>query len=1157
MPKKKQNKKKYKNNNLSEDKSDSDDKPRCRRRVNSLCKHNRKINSKSGTFKDPNFGIAGIDSYFKPIRIMKEVKHKIDINPINYKPVELKNKLKDKYLSIFKRIEDDFILKYNSLLLITNRDIYLSNYSKVDDKKYWELMRESISQVNYEYNLNLKSNFDLYRMLYYYIKYYIIDGKEYNLSINLGVDAGILRYYTNYKLRINYYDLYNVFKTYSLNTTTITRPKYKQIYNNLDKQFISLENFPLKEEFDYRYLENFDEVKYLFPEDIQVINNDTEYIKNTIINYYKDIKNIPKNIYEDPYRFIMYENKKKYIMKISYKFCEDFIYYSTGKFYKLHEYEEYLYKYLKDKYKLDLIYNNDKLSNESFKKMVMVNIYNFKILNTYQLDNYKELSKNFDQIYDNFLKGKYRFYNRLCIQNLYEMKFNEIDPNYIDKFLDEKSKHISNMSIIKYYKSGDKYKVIKLDIYKRHYNMILNKDNNENNNEDYYLEIGNIYKNDMYYNTNICTINKINTNEGNYELIMNNNSCITNMCWNQIYNNKTVKVVRERTDNFTIFEPSLKLITRYNTIGMYNNFIYDLLDYKYGNQDDTINKRIIYWNKYNIIQNYNFFIPGKIYDPYIKLLYNYKRENNFKKYKYNDYIVIDENKMYYTHIEKNISIYYNNKDFSYNIINVINNKNIDFIMKQLDNEEILRYKHDNKYNIVHKLRLLKLIPHDLHDYIDFDIQKINKYYLAYCLNELHPLNIDYYLFLYKYKSLHHNYNNYNEYNYHFYNLLNDTIKYEEYIKELKDNNEYNKVDFVYHLENNLYIQNMLIINLVYFKGINNMYLMYNYFEFPHDIEDILRIEYNIIYRENNLIEKKRRYDKYYRNKIQPELEKDNNFKLFYNKYSIYYKFLSNYKYYKSEYILKDFVDYIKYSSNKESYNEIIKEEIKHFTLEDFNYLKYDINDLYNNKKYKCGDIFHKDIILNIKKMLKSSKYKNMYNALYSCYPYKSFNSIYRYWFYKNFNNLDNINSYQDIRNVINNYSYNEKKIIYGKYKSYKIKNYYLKENYNYNFAREYRNNIIKFNRVENCNFITIEIGNITYIFNKPRKPYLALPLFFNDNLKNYKYKDDKTTFQLFEQGLKKFKCEIEKYEKAEQLEFELYLENLYNFEEYGYFTIST
>ena len=276
MPKKKQNKKKYKNNNLSEDKSDSDDKPRCRRRVNSLCKHNRKINSKSGTFKDPNFGIAGIDSYFKPIRIMKEVKHKIDINPINYKPVELKNKLKDKYLSIFKRIEDDFILKYNSLLLITNRDIYLSNYSKVDDKKYWELMRESISQVNYEYNLNLKSNFDLYRMLYYYIKYYIIDGKEYNLSINLGVDAGILRYYTNYKLRINYYDLYNVFKTYSLNTTTITRPKYKQIYNNLDKQFISLENFPLKEEFDYRYLENFDEVKYLFPEDIQVINNDTE-----------------------------------------------------------------------------------------------------------------------------------------------------------------------------------------------------------------------------------------------------------------------------------------------------------------------------------------------------------------------------------------------------------------------------------------------------------------------------------------------------------------------------------------------------------------------------------------------------------------------------------------------------------------------------------------------------------------------------------------------------------------------------------------------------------------------------------------------------------------------------------------------------------------
>ena len=140
----------------------------------------------------------------------------------------------------------------------------------------------------------------------------------------------------------------------------------------------------------------------------------------------------------------------------------------------------------------------------------------------------------------------------------------------------------------------------------------------------------------------MITINKINTKEGNYELIMNNNSCINNMCWNQIYNNKTTTIVRERTDNFTIFEPSLKLIKRYNTIGMYNNFIYDLLDYKYGNQDDTINKRIIYWNKYNIIQNYNFFIPGKIYDPYIKLLYNYKRENNFKKYKYNDYIVIDE-----------------------------------------------------------------------------------------------------------------------------------------------------------------------------------------------------------------------------------------------------------------------------------------------------------------------------------------------------------------------------------------------------------------------------------------------------------------------------------------------------------------------------------
>ena len=1156
MPKKKVNKKKI--SKEAEKENNENDIPKPRRRVNSLCKHNRKITAKSGTFKDPNFGLAGIDSYFKPIKIMKEVKHKIEINRTIYKPVKLQNRLKEKYLSIFKRIEDDFILKFNSLLLITNRDIYLSNYSKVDDKKYWELMREGISQVNYEYNFNLTSNFDVYRMLYYYIKYYIIDDKDYNTPINLSFDNGIIKYYTNYKLRINYYDLYNVFKTFSLNTTTITRPKYKLIYNNLDKQFISIENFYVKDGFDYRYIDNFDEVKYLFSDDIKVLNNDTEYIKNTIINYYKDNKIIPKNILDDPYRFIIYEDKKKFTMKITHKFCEDFIYYSTGKIRNLHEYEEYLYNYLKAQYKLDLIYNNDELPKESFNKMVMVNIYNFKICNTYKLDNYKELSKNFDIIYDNFMNGKYRFYNRLCIQNLYEIQFKEINPKYITEFMDEKPQHISNMSIIKYYKSGNKYKVIKLDIYKRHYNMLINKYNNENKNEDYYMEIGNIYKNDMYYNTNICTINKtINTNGGNYELIMNNNSCITNICFNRLYNNKTITLLRERTDNFTIFEPSLKLITRYNTIGMYNNFIYELMDYKYGNQDDTINKRIIYWNKYNIIQHYDFFIPGKIYDPYIKLLYNYKRCNNFKKYKYNDYIVLDEKRMYYIHKEKNISIYYNNKDFSYNIINGINN--IDFMIKQLDNEEILKYKHDNKYNIVHKLRLLKLIPHDLHDYIDFDIQKINKYYLAYCLNELHPINIEYYLFLYKYKSLHYNYNNYNIYNYNYYKLLNDTMNYDEYIKELKRSNEFNKIDFVYHLENNLYIQNMLIINLVFFKGINNMYLLYDNITIPSGYEDIFKIEYNIIYRENNLIDKKRKYYKFYRNKMLPKLENGNNFKLFYDKYAIYYKFLSNYKYHKSEYIVKDFLDFIKYSSNIESFKEIIQEEIKNFSNEDFNYLKYDVNDLYCDKKYKAEDIFHKDIILNIKNILKSTKYKKMYNALYSCFPYKQFNSLYQYWFYKNFNNLDKykITTYTDIKNVINNYSYNEKKILYGKYQSLKIGIYYLKENYNYNFSRKFKKQIPKFNRVENNNYVTFEIGNLIYIFNKPKKPYLALSLFFNDELERYKYKDDKTTFKLFEQGLKKFKCNLEEYEKKEEIEFDIYLENLYNYEKYGYFTISS
>ena len=126
MPKKKVDKKKT--SRITKSENDEYDISRHRRRVNSLCKHNRKITAKSGTFKDPNFGLAGIDSYFKPIKIMKEIKHKIEINSTIYKPVKLQNRLKEKYLSIFKRIEDDFILKFNSLLLITNRDIYLSNY---------------------------------------------------------------------------------------------------------------------------------------------------------------------------------------------------------------------------------------------------------------------------------------------------------------------------------------------------------------------------------------------------------------------------------------------------------------------------------------------------------------------------------------------------------------------------------------------------------------------------------------------------------------------------------------------------------------------------------------------------------------------------------------------------------------------------------------------------------------------------------------------------------------------------------------------------------------------------------------------------------------------------------------------------------------------
>ena len=60
MPKKKVDKKKPSAKTKSE--NEENDILMHRRRVNSLCKHNRKITAKSGTFKDPNFGLAGIDS---------------------------------------------------------------------------------------------------------------------------------------------------------------------------------------------------------------------------------------------------------------------------------------------------------------------------------------------------------------------------------------------------------------------------------------------------------------------------------------------------------------------------------------------------------------------------------------------------------------------------------------------------------------------------------------------------------------------------------------------------------------------------------------------------------------------------------------------------------------------------------------------------------------------------------------------------------------------------------------------------------------------------------------------------------------------------------------------------------------------------------------
>lgn len=1128
----------------------SDNKNKRNRTISKLYEDNNKIKQEKPKMKIDESKNIGLDLIDNKIRYLKPRKK---LKPNEIESLEWENIDPVKFFKNNKY--QDFILKYNSFLYIINRDIYLSEGTEIDDAKFYALMAPYMGFIKYSKNKQIETNFQIYKAMYYLIKYKIKN--DYNKEIDLNkFDDDMKKLYNSKILRINYLDFLNVFRTYFLLSNIGASRKYNNFFDEIDRQFIVLYDNLKRLEFDLSFIENLNEVLKLENDEnidkskIKIRNYNNINIKNELIEYYKNYKYPPRlieyqnDIYVDSLK--LYKTKNNNInFDITQVFCKDLLQTKLSRKTKIRPRQFHIFAYLINNYDcFKFKYNKNGFA--------LMKIYNFMILNEYTKSYYNELTLDYNYLFNNMNDIKYRFSEKLCVQNFYLSDFSKtIINNKKNKY--ETGLHFSNWSYITYYDIGINYIRVKYDVYKKRYNMLLDATNNENESFKYYIKIGNIDNINFIYNNNIETFKKEVTDNNKTIIIRNNNTIInfypfiklTLKKYIDFENNKNL-LIMHRTDNFLLFGLKYKCIRNFQKQRTESECIIKIFDEKFLKSDDSIENRILYWNKTNKLSNINFYIPGYIYDPYLILLYNYKRDKLLEKKECN---LLNNGYLGYKGVN---SINYKINSFPVEIKDEIDDTNF----RLLNNNNIIIYTENNEFNIVNKLKILELIPNDCKDYIDLDVKKESKYYLSYCLKEYLPIDLEYYVLLYNYNSLSNDFYNYSPFKYKYYKYLKKNENFEKIIENYENNllniKEEDNVLYIYHKERNIFINNMLIINLIYFKGVNNLWID-NISKIPQNSYDLFRIEFNIIMNECNIYKKYNELEEL-NFKWNENIELRENFQYYYEKYEIYYKFLEHYILDKKNFIKKIIIEYLKLKSLKNDLLNNIEEELQKFNEDDFEFLRFDLNDLYDKKVCPDTEQFHKNIILNIKKILKSKKFKKLYNTFFGYYPYRDINSIEHYFFYKNYKNY-NLKSYKDIKNIIKKYSLYEKKKLFGSYQSYIIKNYYLKQHYKYNIQKKFSDVILNFAETNNYEIIYLVHNNLYQIFNKPKKPKLSINLFFYKLLKDNDLHiyNESDAFSIISKSIKIYKERKEEFKKLEKSFFDKYLMDLNNYEQYGYY----
>lgn len=179
----------------------------------------------------------------------------------------------------------------------------------------------------------------------------------------------------------------------------------------------------------------------------------------------------------------------------------------------------------------------------------------------------------------------------------------------------------------------------------------------------------------------------------------------------------------------------------------------------------------------------------------------------------------------------------------------------------------------------------------------------------------------------------------------------------------------------------------------------------------------------------------------------------------------------------------------------------------------------------------------------------SAFYKSSYDLYFNIFPKKVDVSIKIYflkkrYYKKKFKDIDELND------LLKNMNKNELRNLYGEFLVEKRKYEYLKFNYNKTIYEKYKEDLKTFDIRKNNQPVDIKInGQIKYLFNKPKEPYLSpviniFHLFCSFKKKNSflfrKKNSDEIIFSQLKNICKEFKTISYLYKNIEENLFEIY-----------------